>query len=70
MGSYMSTVQSLLSLLTESETRHSPVVEDFLQWWDESFLLMNIPKTTNMFSDFRKHPEAQEITFIRGQTVE
>lgn len=62
----------MVSLLHERETCHSPVVEDFLQWGDESFLQMNKKKkkTKDVFIDFREHPQVQEITFIKGQTVE
>lgn len=31
---------------------------------------MNISKTNDMRTDFRKLPQAQEVTIIKGQTVE
>ncbi len=60
----------IVSLLQGNETSHGPVIQDFVEWCEKSFLQMNISKTKNMLIDFRKLPQAQEVTTIKGQTVE
>ncbi len=60
----------IVSLLQGSETGHGPVVQDFADWCDRSFLQMNISKTKNMCIDFRKLPRAKESTSINGPAVE
>ena len=60
----------IVSLLQGNETGHGPVVQDFVDWCERSFLQMNISKTKNMYVDFRKLPRAKEPTSINGQIVE
>ena len=53
-----------------NETGHGPVAQDFVDWCDRSFLQMNIWKTKDMLIGFRKLSRANELTIIKGQTVE
>lgn len=60
----------IASLLEEEETGHSPVVDDFVAWCDAAFSQMNVTKTKEMSTDFRRKPQAPINTTIKGQVVE
>ena len=60
----------IVSLHQGNEVRHGPIVQDFIDWCDKSFLQMNNSKTKDMQIDFRKCPKVQESTVIKSQTVE
>lgn len=61
----------IVSLLQDSETGHGPVINDFVEWCEASHLQLNVVKTNDMLIDFRKKTiQTQEITSIKGQTVE
>ena len=44
----------IVSLLQGDEQDHGPVVDDFVAWYDESSLKLNVSKTEGMIIDFRK----------------
>lgn len=60
----------IVSLLKDNETGHGPIVQEFVDWCEQSFLQLNISKTKNMYVDFRKHSSVKETISIKGQTVE
>lgn len=61
----------IVSLLTESEPDVGPVIDNFIQWCDDSFLNINASKTKEMCFDFRKKSSAPVLPFIiKGQQVE
>ena len=47
---------ALLSLLYNDETGHGPVLHDFVEWCDQSYLCLNETKTKDMCIDFRRDP--------------
>jgi hypothetical protein len=51
--------------LHDDEEHHGPVLDDFVEWCDESHLVLNTNETREMCIDFRKH-----TTPIRGQNIE
>ena len=66
--------QSLLVYCRNSvstESQHGPVVDEFVNWCDRSFLLLNTSKTKDMVIDFRrKQPGSPPPTYIKGSSIE
>ena len=60
----------IVSLLHGKEASHGPIVAEFTDWCDKSYLQLNVTKTKDMAIDFRKHPQAQMPTDIKGQILE
>ena len=60
----------IVSLLSNQETDHGPVVEDFIEWCKRSFLEINVSKTKEMSIDFRKQPPSIRPSIINGQAVD
>ncbi len=54
----------------ESVTDNGPVVNDFIDWCERSLLNINVSKTNEMITDFRKKPPLISSVFVHGQTVE
>ena len=61
---------ALLSLLFNDETCHGPVLHDFVEWCDQSYLCLNETKTKDMCIDFRRDPPPQTDTVIHDNAVE
>ena len=61
---------ALLSLLSNDEVGHGPVLNDFVAWCDRSYLCLNATKTKDMCIDFRKYPPSQSDTVIHDNKVE
>ena len=61
---------ALLSLLSNDEIGHGPVLNYFVAWCDRSYLCLNATKTKDMCIDFRKHPPSQSDTVIHDNKVE
>lgn len=59
----------ILSLLHGTENNHGPVVDEFVQWCDKSFLKLNVAKTKDMSIDFRRQPTPSQA-IIKGQVKE
>lgn len=57
----------IVSQLVDTETLHSPVLNDFVKWCDESRLHL---KTKDVVTDFRKSAHAQQVISIEGQTID
>ena len=60
----------IVSLLGDSETGHGPVTSDYVEWCEASHLQLNMAKTKDMLTDFGKKVQTQEITSVKGQTVQ
>ena len=60
----------IVSLLQKNERGHGPIVDDFVQWCEESHLQLNISKTKDMSIDFSKQAHTHDATTIKGQLVE
>ena len=60
----------IVSRLQDKETSHSPVIDDFVRWCEESYLQLNISKTKDMIIYLRKHPHIHEVLTIQSQKVE
>ncbi|XDV19391.1 hypothetical protein PO909_024874 [Leuciscus waleckii] len=60
----------IVSLLQNNENSHGPIINDFVEWCEESHLHLNILKTKYMVIDFRKNVDMHEVMCIKGETVE
>ena len=60
----------IVSLLSDAEVCHGPVVDDFVSWCEEAFLQLNVTKTKDMCIDFRRSEPAHQSTVINGQIVD
>ncbi|XP_045071977.1 uncharacterized protein LOC123485150 [Coregonus clupeaformis] len=56
---------ALISLLHDDEEHHGPVLDYFVEWCDESHLVLNTNKTKDMCIDFRKRRTPTSATSIR-----
>ena len=61
---------ALVSLLRDCETDHGPVVNDFINWCENSFLHLNVNKTKDMCIDFRRGKSPPKPTTIGGAEIE
>lgn len=61
----------IVRLLQGVEQDHGPVLDEFYKWWDQSFLQINVPKTKEMFIDFRRRllPPGHALCVIKGEPV-
>ncbi len=60
----------IVSLLNKDEFSHGPVVDDFMTWRQDSFLVVNVSKTKDMPTDFRQSHPSPVSTVISGQSTE
>ncbi|MDG2555482.1 DUF1891 domain-containing protein, partial [Vibrio parahaemolyticus] len=51
------------------EYDHGPVLEDFVNWCDQSFLHINVSKTNEMFIDFQRRSCLPAPCVIKGELV-
>ncbi len=56
----------IVSLLHNNESGHGPVIEEFVTWCDESYLI----KTKDMIIDLRTHVSCCDTTIIKDQAVD
>ncbi len=49
---------------------HGPVWDNFVKWYDESYLQLSISKTKDMRIDFRWNPPAMPPINTKGSAVE
>ena len=59
-----------MSLLQDEETEHGPVVEDFVQWCVNMNLKLNITKTKDMKTEFRKVLRSLSPVLINSAAIE
>ncbi len=60
----------IVSLLQREDTAPGPVVDDFTEWCDNSFLKLNVTKTKDVSIDFRKKSRPLILTVTKRKTVE
>ena len=60
----------VISLLFGDQNGHVPVVSDFVNWCDESYLCLNVSKTKDLSVDFRTKSTQPQPTVIHDKTVE
>lgn len=61
----------IVSLLNDDEAEHGAGVDDFINWYSSFFLSINVSKTKDMISDFRKSkPTSASSTVILNIEVE
>ena len=60
----------MVSLLLGDQNGHGPVVSDFVNWFDESCLCLNVLKTKDLSIDFRRKNTQPEPTVIHSEMVE
>lgn len=60
----------ILSLLSHVNTNHGPVVADFIQWCNSSFLNINVVKPKELIVDLSKSPAPISPVVTDGQDVE
>ncbi|KAK7877944.1 hypothetical protein WMY93_031420 [Mugilogobius chulae] len=56
--------------MATSSTDHGPVLSEFFDWCQSSFLHINVAKTKEMCIDFRKSSSVLSPALIGGQAVE
>ncbi len=62
---------ALVSLLHDGEEKHGPVLDFFLNWCENSNLLLNISKTKEMVINFReKEQSVTHPTLINGEQIQ
>ncbi len=60
----------LISLLQDGEADHGPALNDFIVWCDDHFLQLNVHKTKEMATDFRKASHFSSPAVTKGSLVE
>ncbi|KAK7901264.1 hypothetical protein WMY93_018033 [Mugilogobius chulae] len=60
----------IVSLLFGDAPDHGPVLSEFFDWCQSSFLHINVAKTKEMCIDFRKSSSVLSPALIDGQVVE
>ena len=61
---------AIVSLLSNDEINHGPVVDEFSDWCKRSFLDINVSKTKELIIYFRKKPPPILSAAICGQAVD
>ena len=61
---------AVVSLLFGDQNGHGPVVSDFVNWCDDTYLCLNVSQTKYLFIDFRRENTPPEPTVINRETVE
>ena len=61
---------AVVSLLFGDQNDHGPVVSDFVNWCDDSYLCLNVSKTKDLSIDFRRKGTQPDPTVIHNETVE
>ena len=61
---------ALLSLLQGFEQYHGPALIEFVDWYDNSYLDLNVTKTKEMIVDFRRQEHSPGKTIIHNNEVE
>lgn len=51
------------------EEEHRALVDDFVEWAKRNHLLLNVAKTREMVSDFRRKRTASQPLCIRGEDI-
>ena len=57
-------------MLFGDQDDHGPVVSDFFNWCDDFYLCLNVSKTKDPSTDFRKESVQLQPTIIYNETVE
>ena len=60
----------IVSLLTQNDPEHGPVLNVFTEWCKSSFININVTKTKEIIIDFRRNPPSLSPTFICDQAIE
>ncbi len=62
----------IVSLMSEEDSMHGPVVDDFIMWCQNTFLKLNVSKTKEMIIDFnpRRKSTHDKQTSINGVCIE
>lgn len=68
VSSLSTRMTDIVSLPHGSEQNHGPVLDEFVDWCDQSFLQINVAKTKEMFGDFRRSPPLAPCV-INGESV-
>lgn len=59
----------IVSLLVGDESGHVQVVDDFVDWYDESFLSLNVSLTKDMNIDFRKSSYSSSPAVVKAADI-
>ena len=60
----------MVGLLLGDQDDHGPVVYDFVNCCDQSYLSLNVSKTKDLSNDFRKESVQPQPTIIDNETFE
>ena len=60
---------AIVSLLSDNDCQHGPVLEDFISWCKRSFLNINVSKTKEIIIDFRRKSSPAPPALISDQAV-
>ena len=60
---------ALLKLLFNDEVGHGPVLNNFVEWSDKSYLCLKATKSKDMCIEFRKYAQYQTSTVIHDKKI-
>ena len=60
---------AVIRMLFGDQNDHGPVVSDFVNWCDESYLCPNLSKTKDLFIGFRRKSTQPDPTVIHNETI-
>lgn len=60
----------IISLLSQKDCGHGPVLSDFVEWCETAFLNINVNKTKEMYINFGRSPVSLPPALINSQAVD
>ena len=61
---------AIVSLLSQKDCGHGPVLSDFVEWCETAFLNINVNKTKEMYINFVRSPVSLPPALINSQAVD
>ena len=57
-------------ILFDDDLNYTQEIDSFVTWCDDNFLELNVPKTKELYIDFRQNTIIPEPIFIKGVEVD